>query len=89
MRDLSLKRVHSEYNLPSFVVFCSYVCCYFIVYVFHKPKLPLVVQKGVVSTETIQPHKMVEMGHEYKDVSKYQQRGGEYAVIGKYAVVGT
>lgn len=46
-------------------------------------------QKGVVSTETIQPHKMVEMGHEYKDVSKYQQRGGEYAVVGKYAVVGT
>ncbi len=39
--------------------------------------------KGVVSTGEIQPYEMIEMGHEYEEVSKFQQAvGGEYEIIG-------
>ena len=39
--------------------------------------------KGVVSTGEIQPYEMMEMGHEYEEVSKFQQAvDGEYEIIG-------
>ena len=39
--------------------------------------------KGVVSTGEIQPYEMVEMGHEYEEVLKFQQ-----AVCGEYEIIG-
>ena len=45
--------------------------------------LPPVSLKGVVSTGEIQPYEMIEMGHEYEEVSKFQRAvGGEYEIIG-------
>ena len=45
--------------------------------------LPPVLLKGVVSTGEIQPYEMMEMGHEYEEVSKFQRAvGGEYEIIG-------
>ncbi len=39
--------------------------------------------KGVVSTGEIQSYEMIEMGHEYEEVSKFQRvAGGEYEIIG-------
>ena len=58
--------------------------------------------RGVVSTGQTEPYEMMEMGHEYEDVSKFQKRGvvnpqqrgvvsppeggGEYEVIENTAV---
>ena len=37
----------------------------------------------MVSTGETQPYEMIEMGHEYEEVSKFQQAvGGEYDIIG-------
>ncbi len=45
--------------------------------------LPPVLLKGVVSTGEIQPYEMMEMGHEYEEVSKFQRAvRGEYEIIG-------
>ncbi len=45
--------------------------------------LPPVSLKGVVSTGEIQPYEIMEMGHEYEEVSKFQRAvGGEYEIIG-------
>ncbi len=56
------------------------------VYTFLSPPrhdLPPVSLKGVVSTGEIQPYEMMEMGHEYEEVSKFQRAvGGEYEIIG-------
>ena len=47
-----------------------------------RPNLPPVSLKGVVNTSEIQPYEMMEMGHEYEEVSKFQQAvGGEYEII--------
>ncbi|XP_064386676.1 sushi, von Willebrand factor type A, EGF and pentraxin domain-containing protein 1-like [Halichondria panicea] len=48
-----------------------------------KPDLPPVSLKGVVNTGEIQLYEMMEMGHEYEEVSKFQRAiGGEYEIIG-------
>ncbi len=48
-----------------------------------RPDLPPGSLKGVVNTSEIQPYEMMEMGHEYEEVSKFQQAvGGEYEIIG-------
>ena len=68
----------------------------------HRRELPPVTLRGVVSTGQLEPYEMMEMGHEYEDVSKFQQRGvvnsqqrggislpeggGEYEVIENTAV---
>ena len=41
----------------------------------HRRELPPVTLRGVVSTGQTEPYEMMEMGHEYEDVSKFQQRG--------------
>ena len=48
-----------------------------------RPDLPPVSLKGVVNTGEIQLYEMMEMGHEYEEVSKFQRAiGGEYEIIG-------
>ncbi len=48
-----------------------------------RPDLPPVSLKGVVNTGEIQSYDMMEMGHEYEEVSKFQRAvDGEYEVIG-------
>ena len=45
--------------------------------------LPPVSLKDVVSTGEIQSYEMIEMGHEYEEVSKFQRAvAGEYEIIG-------
>ena len=68
----------------------------------HRRELPPVTLRGVVSSGRTEPYEMMELGHEYEDVSKFQQRGvvnpqqrgvvsppeggGEYEVIENTAV---
>ena len=60
----------------------------------HRRELSPVTLRGVVSTGQIEPYEMMEMGHEYEDVSKFQQRGvvsppeggWEYEVVENTAV---
>lgn len=52
-------------------------------------KLSAVSLSGVVSTDEILPYEMMEIGHEYEDLSKFQQDtvGGsnEYELVGAFS----
>ncbi len=51
--------------------------------IYYPPSRRDIPLKSVVSTGEIQPYEIMEMGHEYEEVSKFQRAvGGEYEIIG-------
>ena len=58
------------------------LCAQLSPYLYHRREFSPVTLHGMTSTGQIQPYEMVELGgHEYEDVTKYQQEGAEYEVI--------